>query len=164
MNKKLSESIKLAYKLGRKQAFQPNPPKRCPDVEKLKHLYVDLKYGSHRIAKEFGGGSQTLILKWLKEANVPIRTLSESASIVHNGFKEGSKHHLWKGDEVSYPALHTWVRNHKGTPQKCDHCGTTNKRKYEWANISGEYRRDLDDWVRLCTSCHRYFDNGKKIF
>lgn len=32
-----------------------------------------------------------------------------------------------------------------------------------WANISGKYLRDITDWVRLCVSCHKYFDKQKKL-
>ena len=29
---------------------------------------------------------------------------------------------------------------------------------YEWANISGEYKRNRNDFLRLCRTCHRRFD------
>lgn len=41
---------------------------------------------------------------------------------------------------------------------KCERCHRTDKKKYEWANKSGRYLRDLTDWIRLCTSCHRLHD------
>jgi hypothetical protein len=73
----------------------------------------------------------------------------------------GENHLLYKGEEASYVAKHEWVRQRLGKPQKCEHCGTTEKRMYHWANLSGEYRRELSDWVRLCVSCHHLMDNGK---
>jgi len=24
-----------------------------------------------------------------------------------------------------------------------------------WHNISGEYKRDVSDWIRLCAKCHK---------
>lgn len=30
----------------------------------------------------------------------------------------------------------------------------------EWANLSGEYRRDLSDYIELCVPCHRLKDSG----
>jgi hypothetical protein len=54
----------------------------------------------------------------------------------------------------TYRYLHTWVQRKLGTPQKCEICGTTEDRRYHWANKSGEYRRDLTDWRRLCVPCH----------
>lgn len=69
----------------------------------------------------------------------------------------------WKGDSVGYFGLHNWVRYHKGKPQFCERCGSANEgiRKYHWANISHKYLRDLNDWIRLCVSCHKKYDAGK---
>jgi len=61
------------------------------------------------------------------------------------------------GDDVSYSALHHWVRKYKPKPVACEHCGTTS-RSLDWANKSREYKRDLDDWIALCQRCHRAYD------
>jgi len=73
----------------------------------------------------------------------------------------GDKVGVWKGDEVSYSGLHSYVRKYLGTPSNCENCGNDQlpRRQYQWANISGEYRRSLDDWVRLCARCHHWIDN-----
>ena len=65
----------------------------------------------------------------------------------------------WKGNKVKYQALHGWVRRHLGTPQKCSakNCSGKSKR-YDWANKSGKYKRNLRDWIRLCASCHLKMD------
>ena len=63
----------------------------------------------------------------------------------------------WKGDNVGYVGLHSWIRRHYGTREQCDKCGTTKKRMYHWANISGSYKRDRDDWIRVCVPCHKAF-------
>ena len=135
----------------------PNPKKECPDVEKLKFLYLKKRIGSHKIAKEFEV-TQRLVMLWLKRNNIKTRSYSDASKLSLNGFKEEEKHLNWKGNNVGYQALHTWVRKHKGTPQKCEHCGRTDKKKYEWANIDHSYKRNLDDWIRLCTKCHREYD------
>lgn len=74
--------------------------------------------------------------------------------------------HQWKGDKVSYGALHQWVRRKLGTPKKCAVCGISGdvgkKRSYHWANVSGDYKRDLTDWQRLCVPCHSKFDHSRK--
>ena len=67
----------------------------------------------------------------------------------------------WKGDKVGYSGLHAWVRKELGKPNHCAYCQTTTAKKYEWANISHSYKRELSDWIRLCVSCHRLYDNGK---
>lgn len=64
----------------------------------------------------------------------------------------------WRGDKVSYAALHQWVVRKLGRPKKCEHCGVEDRKWYHWANKSGEYKRDLSDWIRLCVPCHRIFD------
>lgn len=66
----------------------------------------------------------------------------------------------WKGDRVGYRALHYWIEKELGKPFKCDECGTDQvpegkKRWFDWANVSGVYLRDINDWIRLCKPCHR---------
>ena len=68
---------------------------------------------------------------------------------------------LWTGDKVGYVGLHMWVYKHLGQPSYCAYCQSIDKKMYHWANISHCYRRDLSDWVRLCSSCHKLYDNGK---
>jgi hypothetical protein len=66
----------------------------------------------------------------------------------------------WKGSDVSYSTLHAWVARWLGTPSECENCGTTTSKKFEWANVSKEYKRDLSDWKRLCHPCHIKFDDS----
>lgn len=78
-------------------------------------------------------------------------------SEAQKGKRTGKDNHLWKGDDVGYRAMHEWIRREKGTPKNCEHCGT-DKRRLVWANKSHEYRREVDDWMRLCYPCHRRYD------
>ena len=79
----------------------------------------------------------------------------------------GEEHGNWKGDAASYAAIHLWVRRHKPRTGICSQCGSQpvprgrNKVGTNFANLSGEYRRDLDDYVELCVSCHRLMDNAR---
>lgn len=73
-------------------------------------------------------------------------------------FPKDELHPQWKGDRVSYDGLHRWIANKKGRPKKCEQCKTTKAKKYEWANKDHKYSRNLEDWMRLCTSCHRKYD------
>src|SRR5262245_49386562 len=72
----------------------------------------------------------------------------------------GENHPLWKGDEASYKSLHHWVNRHKVREGKCSHCGTEGKT--DFANVSGTYKRDVEDFIELCRLCHKVFD-GKEI-
>lgn len=63
------------------------------------------------------------------------------------------------GTENEYASLHHWVRYRLGKPEICENCdGLAGGVRYHWANISGEYKRELDDWARLCSRCHTYID------
>lgn len=70
------------------------------------------------------------------------------------------RHPNWKGDRVSYDGLHKWIYRKLGKPDTCQNCGKSKltRNKIHWANVSGKYKRDFDDWVRLCVSCHMKFD------
>lgn len=68
--------------------------------------------------------------------------------------------HTWKGDNVGYSGLHMWVRVKLGTPEICEHCSKSGLKGHQihWANKSGEYKRDIEDWLRLCAKCHLVYD------
>lgn len=74
----------------------------------------------------------------------------------------GEKNPSWKAEGISYTHLHDWIRATLGKRNKCDFCGTTELRRYEWANKSRTYKRDLADWLRLCVPCHRKYDIRKE--
>lgn len=64
---------------------------------------------------------------------------------------------MYKIPKKEYWAIHAWVRRNKIKPDKCVECGLQNKNIW-WANISGKYMRDLDDYKALCCKCHRKMD------
>lgn len=70
-------------------------------------------------------------------------------------YKSGENHPSWKGENAGYNAKHVWIRKVLGTPSRCERCKTITAKKYEWANKSRQYKRDITDWERLCVSCHR---------
>jgi len=63
-------------------------------------------------------------------------------------------------DVKGYRNLHRWVETRLGKPRECEHCGDNalRHRQYHWANKSGDYLKELDDWMRLCISCHITYD------
>lgn len=75
----------------------------------------------------------------------------------------GSNHWNWKGDTVGYSGVHKWIKKQLGNAQSCENCFTNTYDRFEWANISGEYRRDTADWVQLCVVCHDLYD-GKGFY
>jgi len=79
-------------------------------------------------------------------------------NIIPTNLATGDRNKSWKGDFASYDAMHKWVKRQKGKPKKCEVCGSIKKKKYEWANIDHSYKRNVDDYIRMCTSCHRRYD------
>lgn len=67
----------------------------------------------------------------------------------------------WKGENASLKAIHQWVALKKGKPSLCEFCGATEAKKFEWANVDHTYKRVLEDYIRLCTRCHRNYDYGR---
>jgi len=63
---------------------------------------------------------------------------------------ENSGH--WKGDTVGYGQLHEWVRTHKPRVEICEICGIAPVTVI--ANISGQYKRDINDYKWTCQSCN----------
>ncbi len=59
---------------------------------------------------------------------------------------------------MTYTMAHSRVRKARGTPSLCEKCGTTTAKRFEWANKTGKYT-DPNDFMRMCTSCHKIFDN-----
>jgi hypothetical protein len=76
------------------------------------------------------------------------------------------------GTGDSYALAHMKVRDTRGTPQRCEHCGERDggHRRYQWAldyenaramkrdAVGWTYSMDPDDYIRLCVSCHKLFD------
>lgn len=70
------------------------------------------------------------------------------------------KHPNWKGDDVGYNAIHTWIQRKLGKAYKCVKCdGTKGSKRYEWANLDGKYTRDVTTWSMLCSKCHHEHDD-----
>lgn len=73
----------------------------------------------------------------------------------------GDRNGMWKGVAASYFAKHMRVNAIRGRPQRCEQCGTTDPTKtYEWASMTGNYD-DVNDYRRMCRSCHRKYDGIK---
>ena len=150
-----------------------------PTKEELEKLYLVDKLSSRKIA-DLLGTYQKQVMRWLEDYSIPRRSYKENIMPVKKGVghtwgkkiaksmkgnhnsKLGSNHWNWKGEEVGYIGIHHWVKKLLGRPKYCEHCKMSYKKRYEWANISGEYKRDPLDWKRLCTSCHKIYDNSRK--
>jgi hypothetical protein len=72
----------------------------------------------------------------------------------------GKDNYNWN-ENAGYHGVHFWVYRTLGKPKKCLECGVTER--LQWANISGKYKREIDDWKSLCVVCHRKFDGLVKL-
>lgn len=75
----------------------------------------------------------------------------------------GENNHNWKGEDVSYNSLHSWIRRSIGKALVCSSCGSSGGAKgCHWANKSYKYFRDTKDYISLCPSCHGTYDTGNR--
>lgn len=79
---------------------------------------------------------------------------------------KGELNQSWKGDRAGYSAKHKWIDSILGRPTTCEHCGKTGlvKQQIHWSNKDHLYKRNIEDWQRLCAKCHSDYDklNGLK--
>jgi len=57
-----------------------------------------------------------------------------------------------------YNTLHRWIGRKYGPASKCEKCHTDRTQRFQWANISGDYKRDRNDFMQLCAKCHYKYD------
>jgi hypothetical protein len=62
-----------------------------------------------------------------------------------------------------YSNIHKWMYRHYGRAHKCENCHAEKAKRYEWANLSGEYKKDRSDWKQLCKQCHVNMDRPPQI-
>lgn len=95
----------------------------------------------------------------------------KSCGCALKGINTGDKNGNWTGDNVGKTGLHRWATRHKSKPSKCEDCGENSP--YDLANISQQYKRDVNDFKWVCRKCHMQEDGrllnliqhqyGKKI-
>jgi hypothetical protein len=77
--------------------------------------------------------------------------------------QEGPANSSWRGDRAGYQALHARLYRTLGKPSYCVRCDSKDDPQvvYEWANLTGNYA-DINDYERMCRSCHRRYDNARR--
>lgn len=74
--------------------------------------------------------------------------------------KLGEKNGMWK-ENAGYSAVHAWIRTHFIKPKNCEHCGE--EKKLDWASKTKEYKKNIEEYVALCRSCHIKLDRYGSI-
>jgi len=93
-----------------------------------------------------------------KISNTLIGKKPKNLEYLHR-INKGKNHGNWKGDNVGYVSLHSWVYRWKGKPNQCNICNAHKKEKRIcWSNTNHKYKRILKDWIPLCYRCHQNFD------
>ena len=127
--------------------------KMIVDIEKIINLYEVEKKSMPQIAKLLNV-SMNLIFTRLESSGIKRRKSGNNNQIGVNNFS-------WKGKSATYKAFHLRVYTVRGRPQICSMCERKDRKRYDWANMTGKLY-DIYDYVRLCRSCHSKFDDKIK--
>lgn len=117
----------------------------------LYEQYITMQKSTYDIGNDIGCSNST-IFYWLQKFEIPIRK---------TGAKSGKDHHYWEGDKIGYKSLHRYITRTKEKPEVCMICNEY-KNRLECCSIDHSYTRNINDWIYLCTNCHRLFDRLKK--
>lgn len=113
-----------------------------------------------------GTGNNPNSRNGFKHGHVPSKETREKISIAgYVRFADETKHYNWQGDNVSYRSLHKWLQKWRGKPNSCEGCGKSGLQGQQigWANVDHQYRRVLEDYIRLCAKCHGQYDKENKL-
>lgn len=92
------------------------------------------------------------------------RKLSPETRAKMAAARRGERNVNWKGDAAGYYAVHIWMVTNFPKTGICEHCEiAADRRPHDYANLSGDYRRDRSDWKELCRKCHRALDMPKVL-
>lgn len=108
-------------------------------------------YGTHPIAWNKG---------LTKKTDIRVAKYAKSLLNINRPWLYDKNNHNWKGNKVSYSALHSWLARKYGQSTICEHCKKDNLKgkQINWANKTGKYLRERNDWLRLCSKCHKIYD------
>lgn len=107
-------------------------------------------------------------IKKMSEANKG-KILSEETKRKMSESRKGANNNMWKGNDVGIGAIHDWVKNNNIKPEKCERCNNTKNIQLSFNHLLGNYTREINDYIWLCSSCHKKRDlkikkqkNGEK--
>lgn len=142
-------------------------------VESGKNKYCSRKcYEVSRLGRPMHPNTKKALLKvipWNKglKASEDERVM-KNITAAHEGYRKkkpipwnkgllfGKSNWIRLNGTHQYRNLHKRIQRRFGKPEKCSECGI--KKNAVWANISGEYREEREDWKSLCQGCHMKLD------
>lgn len=162
MIKTKSDITKKKMSKARKRWYKKNPEKaklKARKVSETKKKQGKWKgqdnpnYGSKKfIGESYKGKPWNKGLN--KNTHPSLKKLSEE--------NLGEKNPYWKGDQVGKSSLHNWIRKRKPKPKLCEDCKKVPP--YDLSNISGKYKRDVNDFKWVCRKCHMISDGRLEKF
>lgn len=136
--------------------------KPCMGIFKKGKHDANLTYKIPKGTKPWNAGLGNWIETKCETCEKPIRILESTGTRFCSKKCSNLGLRVYSISKMSYATLHDRIRDMFGTPSKCEHCKTTESKRFEWANISREYKFERSDWARLCCKCHRRYDRGTK--
>lgn len=124
--------------------------------EKLEELYIKHRLSTYEIGNIYNCYAKTIWRKLVKY-NIPRRKKYETV----NETNRGRSHPNWKGGKSMYQVLHRTIRSIKEEPKYCTICNEYGK-KLHLCSIDHTYTTNPNDYIYLCNSCHKVFDNCRK--
>ncbi len=144
--KKICENCGKEFEVPPYHSYVKNCSKKCGQKSQGKKMIGN--------TKGFQKGHEANKERWQSE-----ETKEKISKSMIEQYKSGQRkptkeelHGNWKGEKACYSAIHTWVRKNKPKPELCERCNK--KPPYDLANISGECKRDINDYEYLCRKCH----------
>lgn len=61
-------------------------------------------------------------------------------------------------DYNKYMSTHSWIARHYGRANSCSNNPQHTGPNFQWANVTGVYEKDVDNFKQLCRSCHAKLD------
>jgi hypothetical protein len=136
--------------------------KNCGTCKKPVKVYPSELQREHFCSKKCAGIAHSKRMKGRKSSLKGIKTgrIPKMAYVKNDPRIVGENNPRWAGDDAGYMGKHHWIKKVLGKANKCEFCHTKETYQYEWANKSGEYKKEISDWMQLCTKCHRKYDRN----
>lgn len=127
----------------------------------LKCYWQNIKGKSFINSGQFKKGN----VPWSKGRNYRSLKNSKTKKEMYKN-KENHPHYgkFKKNPSYSYSNIHKWLYARFGKAIKCENKRCKGKSNtFVWANISGKYKRERNDFLMLCQSCHMKADKNGGI-
>lgn len=134
--------------------------RKCNDIARRRIVHLPSKDKPCLVCGvTFHKGYEEAWLKWKRRkfCSPKCAYIGRETRAPRTAFKKGNVPHNFKRVGYGYDAVHSWLRRHYKKKGVCEEC--EEKRKTQWSNISGDYKRDRKDFRELCYSCHTKIDH-----